>query len=277
MKRSLATAAFLLAALAAAPLGAAPSSAIPDFSTNRLWVLMNGTAYFRAPGDTGPGPIMQKGAEYKHDEVPRLADTSNPILKPWAKKLMDINNQRVLAGGIPFYTTSRCWPGGVPGLLLYPGEPVQFVQTPKEVWILYQRDQQVRRIYLNVPHSEHPKFSVYGESVGHYENGDTLVVDTVGLDDSTPIDRFRTPHTKQLHVVERFRLHNDAKNIEVVFEVEDSGAFTMPWKGKVDFERGRGARSGKWDESICADNPVDYFADKRADAVPIPHADRADF
>jgi hypothetical protein len=39
----------------------------------------------------------------------------NPILKPWAKKLMDINNARVIAGGIPFYTTSRCWPGGVAG------------------------------------------------------------------------------------------------------------------------------------------------------------------
>jgi hypothetical protein len=43
------------------------------------------------------------------------------------------------------------------------------VQTPKEVWILYQRDQQIRRIYLDVPHSQNPKFSVYGESVGHYE------------------------------------------------------------------------------------------------------------
>jgi hypothetical protein len=253
------------------------ATGVPDLSTHRLWVLMNGTAFFRAPGDSGPGPIMQRGKEYKHDDVPRIAETNNPILKPWAKKLMDINNERVLAGGLPFYPTSRCWPGGVPGLLLYPGEPVQFVQTPTEVWVLYQRDAQVRRIYLNVPHSKNPHFSPYGESVGHYENGDTLVVDTIGLDETIPIDRFRTPHTRQLHVIERYRLAKDSKNMEVVFTVEDPGTFTMPWKGKVDFERGHGERSGNWDESVCADGPVDYFADKRTDAVPIPHADTPDF
>src|SRR5215468_3953647 len=66
------------------------NGAIPDFSSNHMtWVLMNGTAYFKVPGDAGPGPIMQAGKEYKHDEVPRISDTSNPILQPWAKKLMD--------------------------------------------------------------------------------------------------------------------------------------------------------------------------------------------
>lgn len=256
----------------------AANTGMPDFSSHKMtWVLMNGTAFFRAPGDSGPGPIMQRGKEYKHDDVPRIAETSNPILKPWARKLMDINNQRVLAGDLPFYTTSRCWPGGVPGLLLFPGEPVVFIQTPKEVWIMWQRDAQVRRVYLDVPHTEHPKYSVYGESVGHYENGDTLVVDTVGLDGSVPVDRYRTPNTKQLHVSERYRLNNGGKNIEVTFTVEDPGAFTMPWMGKVDFERGHGARSGQWDESICADNPHDYFADKISSAVPIPKAETADF
>jgi hypothetical protein len=220
----------------------APARSVPDFSSGqKMWVLMNGTAYFRVPGDTGPGPIVDMpGHEYVADYNNRVADTSNPILKPWAKKLMDINNARVLAGSIPFYPTSRCWPGGVPGLLLYPGEPVVFAQTAKEVWILYQRDAQVRRIYLDVPHSRNPGHSVYGESVGHYENGDTLVVDTIGLDDSVPLDRFRTPHTKQLHVVERYRLAGGSKNIEISFTVEDPGTFTMPWKGKVDFERGYG-------------------------------------
>ena len=240
---------------------------------------MNGTAFFRAPGDTGPGPIVDMpGHEYIADYNTRVADTTNPILKPWAKKLMDINNERVLAGGIPFYPTSRCWPGGVPGLLLYPGEPVFFIQTRKEVWIFYQRDSQVRRVYLNVPHSKNPGYSAHGESVGHYENGDTLVVDTIGLDDKGPIDRFRTPHTKQLHVVERYRLNNGGKNVEIIFSVEDPGAFTMPWKGKVDFERGRGVRSGgPWVESICADGPRDYFADDKPGAVPIPEAERPDF
>ena len=95
---------------------------------------------------------------------------------------------------------------------------------------MWQRDAQVRRVYLDVPHSRNPGLSVYVESVGHYENGDTLVVDTIGLVDSVPIDRFRTPHTKQLHVVEGYRLNHDGKNIEISFTAEDPGA---PCPGKA--------------------------------------------
>jgi len=58
---------------------------------------------------------------------------------------MDIANERVAAGGIPFVDDSRCWPGGVPSLLLFPGEAVVFLQHAKEVWILSKRDAQVRR------------------------------------------------------------------------------------------------------------------------------------
>ena len=68
------------------------------------------------------------------------------------------------------------------------------------------QDFQLRRVYLNEPHSANPKPSWYGESVGHYENGDTLVVDTIGMNDRTYVDNYRTPHTTQLHVVERFKL-----------------------------------------------------------------------
>jgi hypothetical protein len=52
------------------------------------------------------------------------------------------------------------------------------------------------------PHSENPKSSWYGESVGHYER-DTLVIDTIGLTDKTVLDTYRTPHTEKVHVVER--------------------------------------------------------------------------
>src|SRR6266446_5827610 len=109
---------------------AKPSSAIPDFSSNgKTWVLSSGTAYLKVPGDTGPGPIMDKnfpGAAFDQQRggaraQNRIADTSNPILKPWAKKLMDIANARVTAGGIPFVDDSRCWLGGVPSMLLFPG------------------------------------------------------------------------------------------------------------------------------------------------------------
>jgi hypothetical protein len=86
----------------------------------------------------------------------------------------------------------------VPQFLIYGGdEPLYFAQTPKETLIINQADTQVRHVYMNVPHSAQPKISWYGESVGHYE-GDELVVDTIGLNDTSTLDNYGTPHTTQL-------------------------------------------------------------------------------
>ena len=133
------------------------------------------------------------------------------------------------------------------------------------------RDAQVRRVYMNVPHSKNPGYSWYGESIGHYENGDTLVVDTIGLDDKGPIDRFRTPHTKQLHVVERFHLIEGGNMLEATITVEDPGAFTMAWSAR---QRYRREPQETMQEAVCAENNVDFF-DKGY--VPVPQADRPDF
>src|ERR1700731_2813792 len=88
-----------------------------------------------------------------------------------------------------------------------------------------------RHIYLNVPHSANVKPSWYGESVGHYEGGDTLVIDTIGQTDRTFADNYRTPHTTQMHVIERWKLSADGNSVDVSVDVDDPGAFTMPWRG----------------------------------------------
>jgi hypothetical protein len=264
--------------MASAQPTAKPASAIPDFSSNgKTWVLAGGPTLRKVPGDTGPGPVADKpGKEYKFGQQNAVADTSNPILKPWARKLMDIANERVDAGGVPFVDDSRCWPGGVPSLLLFPGEAVVFLQTPKTVYFLSKRDAQVRRIYLDVPHSKNPGYSWKGESVGHYENGDTLVVDTIGLDDQGPLDRYRTPHTKQMHVVERYKLTKGGKGIDVTLTIDDPGAFTMPWNALVQFVAGNTPRSDHWEEDICAENGDGYGFDPDQ-LVPMPRANRPDF
>jgi hypothetical protein len=105
-------------------------------------------------------------------------------------------------------------PGGVPGFHLFGFQPLYFVQTPREVVLVYSSDEQVRHVYLDVPHSANPKPSWYGDLVGHYE-GDTLVVDTIGMNDKTFIDAYRTPHTEKLHVVERFRMVDGGKAMQV--------------------------------------------------------------
>ena len=65
----------------------------------------------------------------------------------------------------------------------------------------------MRRVRLNAPHPENLTPSWQGHSVGWYE-GDTLVVDTVGIKVApfSTVDAFGTPHSKALHVVQRYRL-----------------------------------------------------------------------
>src|SRR6195256_6980600 len=189
------------------------AASIPNFGPDPEtgWNLDRPTHDDFLPPPSGPGPVVFDQA---YPYVPngqgqstyRVADLSNPILKPWAVEQMRKVNEAVLAGKIPFTARERCWPGGVPDIDIYERDrPIFFVQTPKEVVIMTEHDSQIRHIYLNVPHSAHPTPSWYGESVGHYE-GDTLVVDTIGLNDRTFVDNYRTPHTTQLHVVERFKL-----------------------------------------------------------------------
>jgi hypothetical protein len=180
-------------------------------------------------------------------------------------------NQDVLAGKVAFTADARCFPSGVPSFLLFPANPVRFIQTPKEVLMIWQQDAQIRHVYLNQPHSAHPTPSWYGESVGHYENGDTLVVDTIGQNDKSFVDNYRTPHTTQLHVIERFKLINDGKTIDVQVHVEDPGAFNMAWTGVQRWNR---TNRGPIEEFSCAENNESFY---NYDVRPIPQADKPDF
>lgn len=130
-------------------------------------------AYPYVPNGTGRQPTY------------RISDVTNPNLKPWVKDFMKKDNDEVLAGKIGFTPRSSCMPAGAPAFMNYGGfQPLFFIQTPKTVWLVHTGNQEVRRIYLDVPHSENPQPSWYGESVGHYE-GDTLVIDTIGINDKT--------------------------------------------------------------------------------------------
>ncbi len=257
---------------------------IPNFSSdsNTGWVAAGmgfGTDFVQPP--TGPGPVTndpaypyvtnaQAAATGKQPTF-RVADLTNPILLPWTAEQMKKSNVEVLAGKVAFTADSRCYPSGVPSFLLFPANPVRFIQTTKEVLMVWQQNAEIRRVYLNVPHRTNPKPSWYGESVGHYENGDTLVVDTIGQNDRTFVDNYRTPHTTQLHVVERFRLINGGRTIEVNVHVEDPGAFTTPWDAVQRYRRTDGS---PLEEMVCAENNSDYFG---YDVVPLPQSKRSDF
>jgi len=112
-----------------------------------------------------------------------------------------------------------------------------------------------------------------------------LVIDTVGIKVAplSMVDPFGTPHSKALHVVERYRLIDGEaaaaaqrqhgaiyrpnpfygrgaidldtakQGLQIDFTVEDEGVFTTPWSGRVTYRR----LIGDWPEALCAENP--YF------------------
>jgi hypothetical protein len=262
------------------PVSAQAPGKIPELaSTSFAWLSLG--ADWRDPPAGLRGPIKPDpdhpfqgniGANGRQVTL-RLGNYKDPVLKPWAASQMKASNDEALSGkvGVPFAAQARCYPGGVPGQLLYPAEPFYFIQTPKQVWMIWQRDQMVRRVFLTDKHSEKVKPSWFGESIGHYENGDTLVIDTVGLStENSYIDNFRTPHTTKLHVVERIKVAADGKGLEALAKVEDPDTFNEPLHM---VQRWRKVENPLY-ETVCAENNGDHF---NQNLFPIPEAKKFDF
>src|SRR6266566_1617316 len=263
-----------VASLPAVGANAAIPNFAPDDSTG--WIPARAAGDEFLPPASGPGPVT---SEKDHPYVPnregqptyRIADLSNPVLKPWVVERLKKANDAVRAGKVPFIPHERCWPGGVPGFEVYTRvRPIYFVQTPKEVTIIDELDHQVRHVYMNVPHSAHPGSTWYGESVGHYE-GDELVIDTIGLNDKTFVDNYQTPHTDKIHVVERFKLVEGGKILQATVTVDDPGAFKMRWSATQRYSRGE---VRPMIELNCAENNYGFLSYV---VEPIPEANKPDF
>src|SRR5258708_34604562 len=94
--------------------------------------------------------------------------------------------------------------------------------------MMWQRDHMVRRVFLTDKHSKNLTPSWFGESIGHYENGDTLGVDTIGLSTKNSyIDNFRTPHTEKLQMVARPTNRTDTLTCTAIPTLRDSDTFTV--------------------------------------------------
>jgi hypothetical protein len=256
--------------------GQAPDSAMgvapPDF--DGVWG--RNRFEFEQPY-SGAGPVTETT-----DVIGVIAgDYSNPILQPWAA---DAIKRRVELAqtGLPLPNAhNNCELEGVP--YVFAVREMQIIQSPTQVTLLYNHNHQVRFVAMNVGHMENPEPSWFGDSVGHYE-GDTLVIDTIAIKttETTQIDRFGTPHTDALHVVERYRLVDSdsivreaspprrrenaralyvaqpgGKTLELQFSVEDQGAFTMSWGGIVRSDKV--TERNLMLEHICAENNRDFF------------------
>ena len=142
-----------------------------------------------------------------------------------------------------------CLPPGVPRIYIQPFA-LEMIQTPGRMMEYFEFDHHVRQIFTDGrQHPKDPELTWMGDSIGWYE-GDTLVVDTVGLNDKTWIDRGGLPHSDQLHVIERIRRPNH-EALEINITIDDPKAYTKIWSGYRNYKL-----EPTWNikEFICADN-----------------------
>jgi len=157
----------------------------------------------------------------------------------------------------------QCFPPGVPRIYLF-NFPMQIVQIPGQVLMLFEYDHFVRRIYTDGRSHDAELGPLWmGDSIGKWE-GDTLVVDTTNFNDKTLIDRVGRPHSNALHVVERIR-RVDQNSLEIAFNVDDPKAYSKPWGAKLIFEL---KPNWKVMEQICEDNAGFIGFNKKATQTP---------
>lgn len=137
--------------------------------------------------------------------------------------------------------SAQCIPYGVPTMMSVAIYPVEFIQTAHQLTIISEAFSEVRRVYLDRPQEklEDVAPGYYGRSVGHWE-GDTLVVDTIGIKTSVPGYR-GMPHSEQMRITERFQLAapdylHDQVKIEDPVVLDQPVEYTLAYKRSPGYE-----------------------------------------
>jgi hypothetical protein len=132
------------------------------------------------------------------------------VLKPEYAKAYEASRaaeaEATRRGEPPASAAVLCNPYGMPRMMTVASYPVEILQTPGQITIVTEAFSEVRRVYLDrpqLPIDEVPP-GYYGHSVGRWE-GDTLVIDTIGIKESVP-GYNGLPHSSQMRIVERMRL-----------------------------------------------------------------------
>ena len=164
-------------------------------------------------------------------------------------------------GDIVVDPTSRCLPPGVPRLMVAT-YPLEILQTPGQVTIIAEWSSQVRRIFTDGrghPPADELDPTFNGHSIGRWE-GDTLVVETVGLRGDNTFDASPLIHSDKMTVHERIRLR-DPNTLEAVITVKDPEAFTKDWTVTRVYTRGPPGLQIM--EYVCNENNRDYTGAER--------------
>ena len=182
------------------------------------------------------------------------------LLKPEYKKPYDERRAAETAAanrGEPLGNASvLCVPYGMPSMMSVAVYPIEIIQAPKQITIVAEAFSEVRRIYTDRPQMKIDEVppGYYGRSVGHWE-GDTLMVDTVGIKETVQYQRM--PHSDQMLITERMHLVasdilHDQITIEDPVVLEKPYTYTLAYRRMPNYEMV---------EFVC-DNNREYVDDK---------------
>jgi hypothetical protein len=173
-----------------------------------------------AAGAPGPGRAARQPAPYQ----------------PWAaKRVIESFNRRAIDD-----PTAFCLKPGVPRVTSVGLFPMQIIQTPQTIVMIYEYMNSHRIIAMNGRHPDDLEPSFMGDSVGHWE-GNTLVVDVTGFNDKTWLIGAGTFHSQALHVIERYDMvDRDMINYEAT--MDDPRVLTKPWVYRTSIMRREGTR-----------------------------------
>lgn len=182
-----AVAAFVaIAALAAGALAEAADAAKPDFSG--VWTV------YRPPG-AAPRPARGDNGGFPRDP-PFTAEARSKVAE-----------YRALVEPLGLTPGGACVGYGMPSAMLSSGGyPMEWIQRPEQVTVVYEAHSEIRRIYIGGGPGKNDIIpSRDGTSFGHWE-GNTLVVETVGLKEA--VDQ-SSAHSDQAKIVERYTIGKD--------------------------------------------------------------------
>jgi len=183
------------------------------------------------------------GVWYVHKFQPTMYPGGEPPLQPWAKIQAKANNPETNDPHL------SCLPHGMP-MFMYSRQPMEYFQIPGRIVVHVEDDPVLREIYMDGrQHPKDPDPTYNGHSIGHWE-GDTLVVDTIGLKPNTWADHNGLPHSDALHVMERIhRVNHDT--LEDDFTIDDPKAYTKIWTATQTYDL-----KPDWEilENVCEEN-----------------------
>ncbi len=207
-----------------------------------LLVLVAGRGVASTPDLTGVWSAVNP------PDTVKTADRKLPPLLPGAKTIYEAHLAQAAKGDRSFDGTTRCLPPGLPRLMLV-HRPFEILQRPRAIYFVHELNRLPRRAYLDetLPTDVDPHY--LGYSVARWE-GDALVIESSGFDDSTLLDDAGLPHSEALHLTERYQLDKDGKHLHARFTIDDPKTFASAWSFTTEYVRRPGY---ELKENVCAD------------------------